>query len=82
MNKSVRIILSKSYSKLKASFIDLMPIILVVIFFQYAVLQTPLPNLGNTLLGLLLVIIGLALFIEGLEIGLFPVGENLSQMLI
>jgi hypothetical protein len=59
-----------------------MPIILVVIFFQYAVLQTPLPNLGNTLLGLLLVIIGLALFIEGLEIGLFPVGENLSQMLI
>lgn len=58
---------------------DLMPIVLVVLFFQFVVLQQPLPNLGSTLLGLLFVVLGLTFFIFGLEMGLFPIGESMAQ---
>ena len=57
---------------------DLLPIIVVIAFFQYAVLQQPIPNLGEILTGTLLVILGLTLFIRGLEIGLFPIGEAIA----
>jgi hypothetical protein len=67
--------------KLKASIFDLLPIIVVVSFFQIIVLQQPFPNLEEILIGLVFVVLGLMLFIEGLEIGLFPIGENLSYAL-
>lgn len=57
---------------------DLLPIVLVVAFFQIGVLQQPLPEFGRLLGGLLAVILGLTLFIQGLEMGLFPVGESLA----
>jgi len=59
-------------------FKDLLPIIFVVLFFQFVVLQQPIPNLTNILIGLFMVSFGLTLFIKGLEIGLFPIGENLA----
>lgn len=58
---------------------DLAPIIIVIAFFQIVVLQQPFPNLWNVVIGLACVIIGLALFIEGLESGLFPIGELLAR---
>ncbi|HDM8209238.1 TPA: DUF1538 domain-containing protein [Vibrio campbellii] len=58
---------------------DLMPIVVVITFFQLVVLQEPLPNLASILFGLLLVILGLTFFIFGLELGLFPIGENMAQ---
>ncbi|MHA7228578.1 DUF1538 family protein [Vibrio campbellii] len=58
---------------------DLMPIVVVITFFQLVVLQEPLPNLVSILFGLLLVILGLTFFIFGLELGLFPIGENMAQ---
>jgi hypothetical protein len=57
---------------------DLAPIIFVVAFFQLAVLQQPLPNLGGLLIGTLLVVAGLTMFIRGLELGLFPLGEAMA----
>ncbi len=57
---------------------DLLPIVLVVAFFQLVVLQQPLPEFGRVLLGLIAVVLGLTLFIQGLETGLFPVGESLA----
>jgi hypothetical protein len=60
---------------------DLLPVILVVLFFQLAVLQQPLPNLGQLLFGTFLVVLGLTFFINGLEMGLFPVGESLAHAL-
>ncbi len=61
------------------TFKDLMPIILVVAFFQLAVLHQPFPDLGEVLGGLLLVTMGLTLFIKGLEMGLFPLGESMAD---
>lgn len=57
---------------------DLLPIVLVVAFFQVIIIQQPLPELGRILTGLLLVILGLTLFVRGLEQGLFPIGESLA----
>jgi hypothetical protein len=57
---------------------DLAPIILVISFFQLAVLRQPLPNLGGLLAGTLLVVLGLTLFVRGLELGLFPLGEAMA----
>ena len=58
---------------------DLAPIILVIAFFQIVVLQQPFPNLGSIMVGLLCVIAGLTLFIQGLESGLFPLGEAIAE---
>lgn len=58
---------------------DLMPIIIVIGFFQWGVLQEPLPHFFSILVGLLLVVAGLTFFIFGLEMGLFPIGESMAQ---
>jgi uncharacterized membrane protein (DUF2068 family) len=60
------------------SFYDLLPIFLVIGFFQFVVLQQPIPNLWEILTGTFFVLIGLTLFVQGLEIGLFPLGETLA----
>ena len=60
------------------SFYDLLPIFLVIGFFQFVVLQQPIPNLVEILTGTFFVLIGLTLFVQGLEIGLFPLGETLA----
>ncbi len=63
---------------LKSSFKDLAPIVAVVIFFQTAVVQSMPQNPVSIVTGLLIVAVGLALFIRGLELGIFPIGENLA----
>jgi hypothetical protein len=67
--------------KLLISFKDLLPIILVIAFFQIVVLQQPLPNLAEVIFGGILVVIGLMLFVQGLEMGLFPIGETMAHAL-
>jgi len=63
---------------LLGSFRDLLPIILVVAFFQTFIVQAVPENLASIVIGLLIVAVGLALFIRGLEVGIFPIGENLA----
>ena len=46
---------------------DLIPIILVIALFQIFVIQQPFPQLEKILTGTVLVILGLMLFIKGLE---------------
>lgn len=65
--------------RLGAAVGDLAPIVAVIAFFQIVVLQQPFPNLVEVLGGLLCVVIGLALFVEGLESGLFPLGEAIAH---
>ncbi len=57
---------------------DLTPIIIVISFFQLVILRQPIPDLANILVGVALVVLGLTLFIQGLEMGLFPLGENMA----
>ncbi|KAA6185545.1 DUF1538 domain-containing protein [Thiohalocapsa marina] len=57
---------------------DLAPIILVIAFFQLVVLRAPVPDFADLLLGTFLVLIGLTLFVQGLKLGLFPIGEAMA----
>ncbi len=70
-------ILKKFWAAVK----DLIPIIVVVVFFQSVVIRQPFPEIGEVIFGVLIVIVGLMLFIEGLEIGLFPIGETMAYAL-
>jgi hypothetical protein len=72
-------ILKRFLAPLLASARDLLPIVVVIAFFQLVVLQQPIPNLGEILLGTLFVVVGLALFVRGLEMGLFPIGESMAH---
>ena len=58
---------------------DLTPIVAVIACFQMLVLRQPFPDLEAVLVGLLLVVLGLALFVRGLEMALFPIGEALAE---
>ncbi len=58
---------------------DLLPIILVIAFFQIFVIKQPVPDLVGLITGVFLVILGLTFFIYGLEMGLFPIGESMAQ---
>ncbi len=60
---------------------DLAPIIAVIAFFQIIVLRQPFPDLADVVAGLVLVLLGLALFIQGLEMGLFPIGETMARLM-
>lgn len=70
--------LRASWLALLSSIRDLIPIIVVIAFFQLVVLQQPLPDLANLITGVIFVVLGLSLFIQGLEMGLFPIGENMA----
>ncbi|EPJ45375.1 MAG: putative PTS system mannose-specific, factor IIC [Osedax symbiont Rs1] len=69
----------KLLNLLLGSIRDLAPIILVVLFFQLVVLQQPLPNVSQLVLGVVFVLLGLTFFIHGLEQGLFPIGESMAH---
>ena len=60
---------------------DLTPIVLVISVFQVFVLKQPIGELLALTEGALLVVFGLTLFIYGLELALFPMGEALAYAL-
>jgi hypothetical protein len=60
---------------------DVAPIILLVIFFQVVVFKKSFPNIRKVVLGMAFVIIGLSLFLLGLEKALFPIGEIMAKQL-
>lgn len=58
---------------------DLAPIVGVVAVFQVLVLQQPMLGVTDKLIGLAFVMVGLAVFIRGLELALFPIGQSLAD---
>jgi hypothetical protein len=70
--------LSSFWNVLKDSIRDLAPIFLVIAFFQLVVVKEPIPDLGSLIGGTVLVVMGLTLFVRGLELGLFPIGEAMA----
>ncbi len=75
MTKTLKELLKSMLGSLR----DLLPIVLVILFFQFLVLQQPLPNVAQLLTGVLFVVLGLTFFIHGLEQGLFPIGEAMAH---
>jgi Protein of unknown function (DUF1538) len=60
------------------SFLDLAPILAVVLFFQIVVIRQPVPDVANLAIGTVFVVLGLTIFVQGLELSLFPLGEAMA----
>ncbi|WP_319536441.1 DUF1538 domain-containing protein [uncultured Vibrio sp.] len=60
---------------------DVIPITAIIFGFQLAVLRRPVNNLRKVLFGFAYVILGLSLFLLGLEMALFPLGETMAVQL-
>lgn len=60
---------------------DVLPIVVILFGFQFAVIRKPLHNIGSVLTGFVYVLIGLSLFLLGLEWCLFPLGRLMAQQL-
>lgn len=64
--------------QLFSSFLDLVPILAVVLVFQVLVIRQPIPDVASLIAGTVFVVIGLTLFVQGLEQSLFPIGEAMA----
>ena len=58
------------------SAIDVLPIAVFLFAFQRLVIGKPLPNGRQIAVGFVFVVVGLGLFLEGLEMSLFPLGRG------
>lgn len=61
--------------------LDVLPVAVFLLFVYRVVLGQKLANRANILVGLALVVLGLALFLQGLEKALFPVGRMMVEQL-
>jgi hypothetical protein len=66
---------------LYSTILDVIPIVAILFGFQLAVLRQPVVHLSKVVLGFVYVIVGLALFLMGLEMALFPLGETMALQL-
>lgn len=60
---------------------DVLPIVIIVFGFQLFVIRRNIPSLKRVLVGFVYVLLGLALFVEGLEVALFPLGRLMAAQL-
>ena len=69
------------FNTILATVWDVLPIAAIIFGFQFIVLRKAIPNLKKILVGFVLVLLGLAFFLEGLEAALFPLGKLMAQQL-
>ena len=60
---------------------DVLPVLALLLFFQFVILRKPLPDWRRMAFGFACVIAGLALFLNGLEMALFPIGRLMATQL-
>ncbi len=63
------------------SALDVLPIVVFLFAFQWFVIGERMRNGGQILVGFLFVVVGLGLFLEGLEGSLFPLGRMMAEQL-
>ncbi|MBI3970004.1 MAG: DUF1538 domain-containing protein [Chloroflexi bacterium] len=69
------------YDKIREQVVAVAPISLFLFLFQLIVLRQPIVGAIGIATGLGIVILGLMFFMEGLRLGLMPLGENLGATL-
>jgi hypothetical protein len=60
---------------------DVFPVLLLLLFFQFVILRRPVRNWKRMTAGIVFVLVGMALFLEGLETALFPIGRIMAKQL-
>lgn len=74
-------VFSQLFTALLNSIRDILPIMAILIGFQLLVLRKPVPNPHRVVVGFFAVLFGITLFIQGLEMALFPLGEVMAAQL-
>lgn len=74
-------LLQNLWHGLLATISDVLPIIAILVVFQLLVLRKPIANFKRVALGFFYVLLGLAFFLEGLELALFPLGKLMAEQL-
>lgn len=64
-----------------ATGLDVLPVLVLLVFFQMVVLKQPIPRPGRIFVGFVLVILGMTCFLAGLDLALFPVGRSMALQL-
>ncbi len=77
MNNPLTLFLDTFFSTVR----DVIPIIVIIFGFQLFVLRKALNNPKRIFLGFFYVILGLSLFLMGLELALFPLGSSMAEQL-
>ncbi len=77
MTAMIELLVNSLYSTV----FDVMPIVAIVFVFQVFVIRRAIPNFKRTLIGFVYVLVGLSLFIVGLEQALFPLGKLMAAQL-
>ncbi|MBT8076254.1 MAG: DUF1538 domain-containing protein [Gammaproteobacteria bacterium] len=60
---------------------DVLPIAAILFGFQLLVLRRPIKNPARVAMGMIFVLLGLTLFLQGLEMALFPIGRLMAEQL-
>ncbi len=71
-----------TFSTLFGTLRDVLPIVLVIVVFQFLVLRRSLANPARVLIGFVFVVLGIVLFLIGLETAIFPLGRGMAEQLI
>ena len=74
-------LLTDFLDSLLATIVDVLPIAFIVLIFQLAVLRKVPPNPVRLAVGFGYVVLGLSLFLLGLDRALFPLGETMARQL-
>lgn len=73
--------IAELFQTILSTIVDVLPIAGILLFFQVLVLRKPVPHLKGVLIGACYVVLGLGLFLFGLERALFPIGETMARQL-
>ncbi len=74
-------LISEIYTTFVSTLTDVLPIVVIIFGFQFAVIRKPVPNLTRVLTGFIYVLVGLTFFLVGLEKALFPIGRLMAKQL-
>jgi len=66
---------------LSSTLTDILPIVTIIFGFQLLVIRKPIANIGRFSIGFIYVLLGLALFMLGLDQALFPLGRLMATQL-
>ncbi|HRR90791.1 MAG TPA: DUF1538 domain-containing protein [bacterium] len=72
----------KGLSDLLETARSILPLVFTLIFFQLVVLKKPIENVKEFSIGLLLSIFGLHLFLKGISMSIFPLGDSVGENLV
>jgi hypothetical protein len=79
MSRRARLAAARVTVALVESLRDLAPIVLVIAAFELLLVREPVADVGKLFVGTGMLVLGLTLFVQGLKLGLFPLGEGMAR---